>query len=353
MTATAEPATPAQVISLEIPASNASVGNPLRIQGRTTLMPFEGNLVVRVYDAWGQLAAQTPIVAQGNYGGPATFEAEITYGGVPGAGKIEVVETSPKDGSVEAQTSVNITLQGLQGSGYVEMPGPLEQVTLPVRLLARVGQSGQQINITVTWEDGTQFARVLTTLPGRDGRGVAISALDWVSDPRPTQPATQNGHIQIHNLDGQLLVWQPIEILHPDDPGTIGTNVYWVINEEVVAEPIRIPRTLGIGRASLNALLWGPVPGNLSAYTTALPHPVDIIDYPGRTADWKEYIRVQDLTIIDGVARVDVSGEILAHMGGATGVLLIREQIAQTLLQFSTVNEVIITVAGQPDMLEP
>ena len=32
---------------------------------------------------------------------------------------------------------------------------------------------------------------------------------------------------------------------------------------------------------------------------------------------------------------------------------LIRQQIEQTLLQFSTVNRVIITVEGKPDMLEP
>ena len=133
----------------------------------------------------------------------------------------------------------------------------------------------------------------------------------------------------------------------------MATNVYWVVQEEVMAQRIRIPRTLGIGRASLDALLWGPAPGNPQAYTTALPTPEEVLNHPGRGTAWGERVRLKDLRIVDGVAYADFSGEILAHHGGAAQVLLMRAQIEQTLLQFSTVSQVVITVEGQPDMLEP
>ena len=57
--------------------------------------------------------------------------------------------------------------------------------------------------------------------------------------------------------------------------------------------------------------------------------------------------------LVDGVARADFSKELLANAGGAARMSLIRQQIEQTLLQFSTVNQVIITVEGQEGALGP
>ncbi|HOT93274.1 MAG TPA: Gmad2 immunoglobulin-like domain-containing protein, partial [Anaerolineae bacterium] len=215
-----------QVIVLDSPQNGESVGNPLTVRGRVALMPFEATLVVRVYDAWGQLAAVAPIMVQGEYGGPGVFEGSITYGGVPGAGRVEVVDVSAKDGSDIAKASVALTLTGFPGGGYVEMPAPLAQVTVPTRVLARVGQPGEQVNVTLTWNDGTQFTHVVTLLPGKDGRGLAVISMDWVTDPRPMHPDTQGGALQIHNLAGQPLAWQPLTILHPNDPNTMSTKVY-------------------------------------------------------------------------------------------------------------------------------
>ncbi|HOU13263.1 MAG TPA: Gmad2 immunoglobulin-like domain-containing protein [Anaerolineae bacterium] len=342
-----------QVIALDDPPSGATVGNPVTVRGRTAMLPFEATLVVRVYDAWGQLAAVAPIMAQGEYGGPATFEGVIYYGGVPGVGRIEVADVSAKDGKDIAAASVAVTLSGFPGSGYIEMPAPLEQVTVPARVLARVGQPGEQVNVTLTWNDGTQFAHVVTLLPGKDGRGLAVIPMDWVVTPRPAHPNTQGGALQIHNLAGQPLAWQPLTILHPNDAATMSTNVYWVRQEQVVAQSIRIPRTQGIGRASLEALLWGPVPNNLDGFQTALPLPAEVLTAANRGADWGERVRLKDLTIVNGVAKADFSKELLANAGGAARMSLIRQQIEQTLLQFSTVTQVIISVEGQTGMLEP
>ncbi len=142
-------------------------------------------------------------------------------------------------------------------------------------------------------------------------------------------------------------------VLHPGDANTLGVNVYWVRNEQVTPQPIRVPRTLGIGRASLEALLWGPVPNNLDGFQTAIPLPAEVLTAANRGADWDERVRVMGLTIINGVARADFSKELLANAGGAARMSLIRQQIEQTLLQFSTVKQVIITVEGQAGALGP
>ena len=355
------PGTTGQAIVLELPVAGQSVGNPLTIRGRTRQWPFEGTLVIHVYDARGQLAAEIPIIAEGDFGGPTTFEHQIPYGGVPGAGRVEVTEYSAMDGSVVARASVNVTLSGLPGGGYIESPAPLAEVTLPIKLLARVSQPNQQVRVRVVWDDvtmpggtagGESFEHVFTTLTGLDGRGLLIVPLD-VTAAGFSHPQSARGHVEIETLEGELLALQPVRILHPEDPETIAIQVFWARNEALAPQTLRIPRTAGIARAALEALLWGPVPGNAEGYTTLLPTPEQILAYPGRGAGWGERIQIRGLTISNGVAYADFSLELSAHPGGAASVLMIRDQIRETLRQFSTVNDVVITINGMSGVLEP
>ena len=231
---------------------------------------------------WDQLTAETPITAQGDYGGPATFEAEIAYGGVPGPGRVEAWEFSAADGSVIATTAVGVTLAGYPGDGYIELPAPLSEVTLPVKLLARAGRPREQVQVTLSWESGERLARVFTTLEGLDGRGLLIVPLDSV-EPGFAHPLTQRGWIEISTMEGSPLAQQPVHILHPEDPGTLGIQVTWTRGEALAPQTLRIPRTPGVGRAALEALIWGPVPGNPDGYGTyLLPTPEQILTYPGR-----------------------------------------------------------------------
>jgi len=346
------PAPAGQVITLEAPAPGQTVENPIRLRGRAKILPFEGTLVIRVIDSAGQIVAEVPIIADGTIGGPATFEATVAYGGIPGPGRVEVLDISARDGSILAKATAQVTLVGISGDGFVEQPVPRADVTLPIKLLARVGTPGQDVNVTVAWDDGTQFAHVFTTLAGLDGRGLLVVPLDVV-DPGFSHPATQNGTIEIHTIEGTPLAWQPVHILAPDDPGTMSTNVYWVIDESIVAQQIRIPRTLGIGRASLEALLWGPVPQNDRGYTTLIPGPEQILAYAGRSPEWGERPELRDLTIEGGIAYADFSLELSAHAGGALLTTLIRGQIEATLTQFSTVDGVVISINGVTGVLEP
>ncbi len=206
-----------QIISLEIPVAGQSVGNPLTVRGNTRLYPFEGTLVIRVYDARGQLAADVPIIAEGEYGQTASFAASISYGGMPGAGRVEVLEFSPRDDSVTAIATQPVTLSGFPGAGYIELPAPLTQVTLPIGVLARIGTPGQQVHASVVWADGTRITTTHTLLPGLDGKGLLATPLDS-SSTAPVQPGSQVAAIEISTLEGSPLAHQPITILHPQHP---------------------------------------------------------------------------------------------------------------------------------------
>ncbi len=350
-TPTATPGIISQVITVLTPLENAIVDNPIQIKGSVAKMPFEGTLVVRVYDRLDQLVAEIPIIAQGNLDGPGQFEASIAYGGSPGAGRIEIFDFSPKDGSILANATINVTLGGFAGGGYFEIPQPQTNNLLPLYVLARTGIPGQDVNVVLEWVDGTKIIQPNQVLQGKDGRGMVITTLD--RNPDVPYPQTQQAVVSVLSTNGLTLAQQQIQILGANDPNAMATNVFWVVGEDVRAQAIIIPRTLGIGRASLEALLWGPAPKNSLGYTTAIPTASEVLTYQGRTQDWGERVRLNSLAIIDGIAHVDFSIELTAHPGGAMRTGLIRAQIEQTLLQFSTVNGVSITIDGRDGLLEP
>lgn len=121
--------------------------------------------------------------------------------------------------------------------------------------------------------------------------------------------------------------------------------LYWLDETELRAVSYTLPETDNPAEAALEALLEGPP----SDYETAIPTPEEIANYPGREPAWGERVRLQGLTIEDGVATVNFSDEMRAYGGGSARVQAIREQITQTLLQFPTIDEVRIAVEGEVD----
>jgi hypothetical protein len=65
-------------------------------------------------------------------------------------------------------------------------------------------------------------------------------------------------------------------------------------------------------------------------------------------------VKIQKLTIENGIAKIDLSNDIEKELGGSCRVTNIRAQIEKTLLQFSSVKSVIISVDGRTeDILQP
>lgn len=98
-----------------------------------------------------------------------------------------------------------------------------------------------------------------------------------------------------------------------------------------------IEKTLSVGRAALEELLKGPtLEEKASGFSTSM----------------SDGVKIQNLDIENGIARVDFNSAIEA--GGSCRVSAIRAQIENTLKQFPTVSSVVISVNGSiEEALQP
>ncbi|MBS3903148.1 MAG: GerMN domain-containing protein [Anaplasmataceae bacterium] len=109
--------------------------------------------------------------------------------------------------------------------------------------------------------------------------------------------------------------------------------------EKIFAVERVVPKTTAVAKAALEELLKGPTAGEKkNGYHTSL----------------NSGITLQSIIIQNGVAKADFSKELNAGVAGSCRVGTIRAQIEKTLLQFSTINKVEISVNGETEtILQP
>ncbi|HEX9991016.1 MAG TPA: GerMN domain-containing protein [Chloroflexia bacterium] len=247
----------------------------------------------------------------------------------------------------------------------IEIPAAGAKVTLPLHILARVGQPCEAVTATLTWQDGTQLSQRLTNRRGEDGRGLLIYNLNWFSEGTSPEPGTQGATLEIRGASGALLGRQQVTVLSHDDPNTQRVKVYWVhdykarmgeIEGALVPVERVIPRTERVGTAALEELLWGPdaITTSFVGFNTSIPLPDEILSHRDYNPHWGPRVRLLKLEIENGVATPDFSTEINAYGGGSSRVSLIHWQIVKTLEQFPSVRSVVIAVEGETgDVLQP
>jgi hypothetical protein len=100
-----------------------------------------------------------------------------------------------------------------------------------------------------------------------------------------------------------------------------------------------IAKTQATGQASLAELIAGPTEAEKAqGYYTSIN--------PG--------VQLQKLTITNGTAYADFNETLEAQVGGSCKITFIRAQITQTLLQFPTVKNMVISIDGRTeDILQP
>ncbi len=122
----------------------------------------------------------------------------------------------------------------------------------------------------------------------------------------------------------------------PSDSAAATTlRVYFLRGEELGVAQRYVPHTVAVASAAMKALLRGPTAAEKNA---------------GLSTTLAQGIRLNSLTISDGVARVDVSSDFSDSGGGLDDAhsLLPGAQIVYTLTQFPTVRRVAIRVDDQP-----
>ena len=156
--------------------------------------------------------------------------------------------------------------------------------------------------------------------------------------PHTIEVLVENGQITRAVTDG---VYDEIteEMIEESTSEIMRISLYFIMTiddqEMIVEVPRDIPRTITPAKAALEALVAGPITGGI---LTAIP----------------EGTEVMSINIEDGVATADFNEKLQEGVAGSARVTAIREQIEKTLLQFDTVNQVVITVNGQSEgILEP
>lgn len=107
----------------------------------------------------------------------------------------------------------------------------------------------------------------------------------------------------------------------------------------VFPTPRQIPKTKAVAKAAITELLKGPTPeeSRLGFFTGI-----------------NSGVRLNFVSITDGSARADFDETLEFQVGGSCRVALIYSQIANTLRQFSSVREVVISINGRTeDILQP
>lgn len=226
--------------------------------------------------------------------------------------------------------------------------------TLPLHLEATLGEPGEQVVAQLRWQDGTTLENTLTLRRGPDNKGLLVDSLDWLAPgQRPPEPPTQPAVVEVRDARGEVLATETVTMLGEADMETV--TLYWCKGETLQSELRRMPPlTHDTVDAVLEELLWGPPPGRLAGYTTALPTPDEVLAYAGREPEWGSRVRLRQLVVQDGVATADFSRELRAYGGGSTRVAEIRGQVSETLKQFGFIQEVRIAIEGETaGVLEP
>jgi spore germination protein GerM len=115
------------------------------------------------------------------------------------------------------------------------------------------------------------------------------------------------------------------------DPGVSCKEVFPVLRT--------IPKTQAVGQAAINELLIGPTDKERAAgYFTSLN--------PGVT--------IKSLRIASGTTYVDFGEALERGVSGSCRIAMIRWQIVETLRQFPTVQNVVVSIDGRTeDILQP
>lgn len=100
-----------------------------------------------------------------------------------------------------------------------------------------------------------------------------------------------------------------------------------------------IPKVEGIAKATLSELFKGPT---------------DSEKNEGFSTSINEGVEIKSLEIKDDIAKIDFDEQLEFQVGGSCRVSAIRAQITETLKQFPTVKDVVISINGRTeDILQP
>jgi len=218
----------------------------------------------------------------------------------------------------------------VNGDGW----GGFEGQVGTVKLLDANGQQlGQTAILTATTDWMTSpvnFQTYLQFLSDKDQEGTLVFKNENPSDMRD-KDKTFSLPVKILKSSGEIMTVKVFFNNSIMDPA-ISCNKVFAVDREV-------PKTTAVARSALDELLKGVTYSD---------------ENQGFSTSINEGVKIQSLIIENGIAKVDFNDKLEYQVGGSCRVSAIRSQIIETLKQFSTIKNVIISINGRiEDILQP
>lgn len=179
--------------------------------------------------------------------------------------------------------------------------------------------------------------------------GMSESLVPLTAELEFAKPKTKTGYLVFKNANPSGLPEneRTFEMPLTFEADTIPVKVFFnnskldpaFLCDKVFPTVRTIPWTAGIGHAAITELLKGPTEKEkgMDYFTNISPN-----------------VRINSLTVESGVAKIDFSEELDRNIGGSCRVTAIRAQITETLKQFPTVQQAVISINGRTeDILQP
>jgi hypothetical protein len=288
-------------------------------------------------------------VSQKNVAPKVTDFASCLTAGYP------VLESYPRQCVADSQTFVEDIGNQLAQEDKIKVTQPRAGETISSPLIIKGEARG-------FWFFEASFPVKLIDANGQIlGAGVAQAQGDWMTeDFVPFQAELK--YVSSEAGHGRLILMRDNPSGLPANDDSLAIPVAYLANAEkmkvkvyfqnaeldaatdydcgkVIAVEREIVKTEAVARAALEELLQGP---------TATEKDL------GFTTTLNAGIKIQKLTIENGVAKVDFDEQLEKGVGGSCWVMAIRAQINETLKQFTTIKSVIISIDGRTeDILQP
>lgn len=293
-------------IVIEAPLPGASLAGSFELRGSSTIMPFEGSLTYRIYNAAGTRIAEGPLPASGDYSGPAQFAAVLDAPAISGDGHIEVVEINAMDGSLFAAAVVEVQF-GSAGGIVLETPPAGAAITagtvvrgsigpLPgdARLLYRIYDAwGIEAGAgTLEREGETGFAGTLEVVPNSGAVRLEIVATDRAGQRELAARQVDLRVARAIGGDFQAIESSGVPQLRLEAPGSgtvIGAS--FELRGSISATPHDALLSYRIYNAAGTRLAGGPV------YVPGVP---------GQPASFVEPMNLSDIADLQGPVRLEL-----------------------------------------------
>ena len=228
----------------------------------------------------------------------------------------------------------------------VTEPKPNQEIGLPLVIRGQARVFENVFNYRLRDADGSVLieGHGMATSPGMGFFGPFNIEVNY------PEPREKNGTVEVFNYsakDGSEenkvtvpISFAPVEAMSvkvffsnsSKDPAALNCSKTYAVER-------RVPQTVAVARAAFEELLSGPTTAERNVgYFTSI----------------NEGVKIQRLTIKNGMAEIDFDATIEQALGGSCRVAAIRSQITETLKQFPTVKKVVISVNGRvADALQP